>query len=153
MEDYKKALNYSFLLLKYRPRSRKEIIYRLKRKKYSSYIIEKVIANLEENNYINDEEFVHIFVSSSLEKGWGRKRIDFVLRRLGIPQELREEALGGKDIYRDKLHQMIELKLSQYKSKFNAYNKILRYFLEKGFDYDDISREMQDLGVDRFENK
>ncbi|MBU2436171.1 MAG: recombination regulator RecX, partial [Candidatus Omnitrophica bacterium] len=88
-----KALNYSFLLLRYRPRSREEIISRLKEKGYPSSLIEGTLDYLEEKNYINDEEFARTAIFSSLQKGYGRRRIEFMLKKLGIEQSLIEESL------------------------------------------------------------
>ncbi|MDP2922540.1 MAG: regulatory protein RecX [Candidatus Omnitrophota bacterium] len=150
MENYNKALNYSFLLLKYRPRSYAEIKSHLKQKGYSPAITDKVIAYLSENNYINDEEFLRIYIASSLAKGWGRRRIDLALKRFGIGEHLREEALKDREIYCDKLREIIERKLRRYSGTKNAYQKIVRYLASRGFDYEDIFKELDNLGIERF---
>ncbi len=150
MEDFKKALNYSFLLLKYRPRSRQEIIQRLSRKKYHPGIIEKVVLNLEENNYINDEEFVRLFVSSAVSRGWGKKRIDYALKKLGVDEQIRTQALPDKQIFREKLKELVDKKISGNKKKdIKSYQKIVRSLATKGFNYDDIIRELEMAGFRR----
>lgn len=152
MEEYRKALNYSFLLLKYRLRSRKEIIDRLKRKKYSSSAIKKAIDYLEEYNYINDEEFVKAFVSASRERCWGPKRIFFALRKLGIDKESIDKNLKDKKDYKEEIKDLVERRLSRYKGK-NKYQKIVRFLLGRGFYYQDIVSQLQDMGVSRFEDR
>ena len=159
MEDFNKALNYSFLLLKYRARSRNEIISRLKRKGYALAVREKIVDYLEENNYINDEEFAHLFVSYSLEKGWGPVRIDFNLKRLGISLQLRKQVLKENSAYNDKVREIIERKLEYYKIRKPSlpapkiWQKIVMHLMRKGFDYKVINQEMENLGVNRFEDK
>ena len=146
MQDYKKALNYSFLLLKYRPRSRQEIIERLSRKKYSSSTIDKVILSLEENRYINDEEFARLYVTSSINKGWGRKRIDYTLKKFGISEDLRSSALEDREVFRERLKELVEKKISGKIRDKKAYQRIIRNLAAKGFDYEDIMQALDSCG-------
>lgn len=146
MEDFRKALNYSFLLLKYRPRSRQEIIERLKRKKYSAGIIEKVICNLEDNKYINDEEFTRLFVASSLSRGWGRKRIDYTLKKLGIDEDIRANALLDTQAFYERLRELVEKKISNKAKDKKTYQKVIRNLALKGFSYEDIIRTLEEAG-------
>jgi len=159
LEDFNKALNYSFLLLKYRARSRNEIVSRLKQKGYAPKIREEIVDYLEENNYINDEEFTHLFVSHSLEKGWGPVRIDFNLKRFGISPQLRKQVLGRDFAYNARVREIIERKLEHYKKRKTPlpapkiWQKIVMHLARKGFDYKVINQEMDNLGVDSFEDK
>jgi len=159
LKDFDKALNYSFLLLKYRARSRNEIISRLKKKGYAPAVRKRTVDYLEENNYINDEEFAHLFVSYSLEKGWGPVRIDFHLAKLGISPQLRKQALGGDFAYNDRVREIIERKLEHYKRRKPSlpapkiWQKIVMHLARKGFDYKVINQEMDNLGKKRFEDK
>jgi regulatory protein len=151
LQDYTKALNYSFLLLKYRPRSFQEIKSRLKRKGYSSFLIDKVSAYLAENGYINDEEFSRVFIASLLAKGWGIRRIDLALKQLGIDENLRQQALkDNREACRGRLREIIERKIHKYRGAKSAYQKIVRYLVSRGFDYEDIFRELDNFGIERF---
>lgn len=155
-QDFKQALNYSFFLLKYRARSKYEIVSRLKRKKYSVAAIDKTIAFLEENNYINDANFIQAFILQALEKGWGARRIDYNLKKLGIGCEARSQALAGID-QRQRIRELIGKYLAGYKNKKDiapqkVWQKIVRFLVAKGFDYQDIFQEMDELGVRRFED-
>ena len=159
MKDFNKALNYSFLLLKYRARSRNEIVSRLKKKGYASVIRKKVVDYLEDNNYINDKEFANLFVSYSLEKGWGPVRIDFNLKRLGISPQLRKQSLEGDFAYNDRVREIIERKLEYYRRRkpslptSKIWQKIVMHLARKGFDYKLINQEMDNLGVNRLEDE
>ncbi len=152
MQDYNKALNYSYLLLKYRLRSRHEIIERLGKKNYPSSIIDKVLSSLENDNYINDEEFSRLFVSSCRAKGWGRKKIDYALKRLGVAENYRREALKDKQVFKEELKELIAKKLPRYKQGKNAYQRMIKYLAARGFDYSDIIKELENLDFTRFDN-
>ncbi|MFA6281205.1 MAG: regulatory protein RecX [Candidatus Omnitrophota bacterium] len=152
MQDYNKALNYAYLLLKYRPRARREIIDRLSKKDFALSVIDKVVSSLESYNYINDEEFSRMFVSSGRLKGWGRKKIDYALKKFGITEALRKEALKDKEIFREDLKGLIKKKISRYKQKKNAYQKIVRHFAARGFDYRDIIKEIEESDLKRFDD-
>ncbi len=156
MKDFSKALNYAFLLLKYRARSRFEIISRFKQKGYPSSTIEEVIKYLEENRYIDDKEFVDIFVSNSLDKGWGPRRIDFNLKKLGICPNLRKRALSPDIDYSKKIREIIKKKVNYYQRmevpQKKIWQRIVRALAAKGFSYSDIFQEMEKVGVKRFED-
>ena len=152
-KDFDKALKYAFLLLKYRARSKKEIIDRLRRKGYPPSPIDKVIVFLEGYNYLNDEEFARMFVSSSVQKGWGERRIEFELKKLGVAPKFFESLLKSKDFKekkRQNLYQLIERKMHFYEGKKNRPQKIIRFLVGKGFECDEIFKAMNELGVKRF---
>ena len=159
MKDFNKALNYSFLLLRYRARSRNEIVSRLKQKGYAPKIREEIVDYLEENNYINDKDFAYLFVDSSVGRGWGPIRINFNLKKLGISSQLRKRALGRNFAYNDRIREIIQRKLEHYKARKPAipapkiWQKIVMELARKGFDYKVINQELDNLGADRFEDK
>jgi regulatory protein len=152
LEDFNKALNYAFLLLKYRPRSKSELISRLRRKSFPAPLIDKVLEYLTELNYIDDREFSRLYISSSLAKGWGRKKIALGLAKLGIAAEVSEEFLKDRNIFREKLGILIRKRLKFYQGKKNVYQKILRYLAQRGFDYADIISEMRMMGLEHYED-
>ncbi len=137
MEKFQKALNYSFLLLKYRARTKFEIISRLRRKGYGLALSKKVVAHLKENNYLDDEDFTSLFIAGALEQGWGPRRIDFKLKQLGIGSKLRQSGLVGLN-YGKKIQELIKKRI---KGK-HSWSKIIRFLAARGFDHRDISQEM-----------
>ena len=114
---------------------------------------------LEENNYINDEKFTDLFLSYSLDKGWGPVRIDFKLKQLGISLQLRKKALKVDSGYADRVRDIIEKKLEYYENKklsisgAKIWQRITMHLVRKGFDYKIINQEMDNLGVKRFEDE
>jgi regulatory protein len=67
MKFKKPALEYALFLLKFRLRSKNEIIGKLREHKYEQDEIDEVISDLESHNLINDERFVKSFIRSRLE--------------------------------------------------------------------------------------
>ena len=142
-EDFDKALSYSYLLLKYRLRSEKEIFVRLTQKGYSPKVTKKVVKNLKERNYINDVFFAQEFTVYGLEKGWGKKKIEFQLQRLGVSCEISGRFLAEAD-YRERIKILVAAKRRK-----NIDNKdrtavgrerarLARMLAGRGFEYSDI---------------
>lgn len=158
MKDFNQALSYSFLLLKYRARSKLELTRRLKEKKFSASVVKQTVQYLENNNYIDDREFVKLFVLSAVERGWGPRKVDFRLKQLGVSQDLRKLTLTSNAAFKKKLRQTVEEKvvyLRRQEPSFSSkkiWQKIMRLLLSRGFDYSDVQKVVDDLGVNRFEN-
>lgn len=134
------------------------MISRLKRKGYSPAARERTVEYLEENNYINDEEFVRLFLELSFEKDWGPVRIDFNLKRLGVSTGLRKKVLKENSDCSRRVREIIERKLENYKKikplpEPKIWQKIIMHLMRKGFTSKVINQEMSKLGVNEFEGK
>lgn len=147
-EEFNKGLNYCFLLLKYRIRSKNEIIFRLKRKGYPLSLAKEIADYLEKNNYINDRDFVFSFVASCQDKGWGERKIAFSLKKFAVDKDLVKNALSKKEVFREKIRELIERKKNYYKDP-NKYQKIFRFLVSRGFSYDAIYSEIEKSGLKR----
>jgi regulatory protein len=150
--EFNAALKYAFLLLKYRARSTQEIVERLGAKRCSPLIIKKVLVYLEEHKLTNDKEFARLFVSSSSGRGWGKRKIEFKLLKLGISKELSAQTLRDTAYYKSKLREIIEKKLAKYGREKSAYPKLLRYLGSRGFEYNEIVSALQELDITIYEN-
>ncbi|MCM8779459.1 MAG: recombination regulator RecX [Candidatus Omnitrophica bacterium] len=94
MEDIEKAKNYALKLLKYRPRTQKEIFERLIKKKYPQDLIEKVVQELKEAGLLNDREFVKFWINWRREVNPRSKNFIFwELRKKGVSEDLIKEKL------------------------------------------------------------
>ncbi|MBN3039947.1 MAG: RecX family transcriptional regulator [Candidatus Omnitrophica bacterium] len=150
MKDLDKALNFAFLLLKYRARSINEMKSRLKAKGYSSALRDKVIVYLLDYNYLNDKDFAESYVNSALDKGWGPRKIDYKLKTLGIAQDLRSSTLENIDCS-SRLKEIVLNKLKSLKkrnpdiSKKLLFEKTARFLAAKGFNYQDIYLSLKDV--------
>ncbi|MBD3264605.1 MAG: hypothetical protein GF375_05855 [Candidatus Omnitrophica bacterium] len=141
--DFQKALDYCFLLLRYRQRSRLEIIRRLKARKYRKEIIARVVEYLQDRDYINDKHFAYLYMESYLKRGWGPRKIDLGLKKAGIPYALRKEVISRDIDCRDRIADIVREKLKSYRRR-GGYScqktraRLIRYLSGRGYRYRDI---------------
>src|SRR3990167_4606871 len=92
-DDLQTLLNYAYFFLKFRPRTKKEVqdylLKKIKKGHWSTDDVEKAIKQLEEQNLINDKEFVRWFIE---QRNTSKPKSQFVLKgellRFGITKEL-----------------------------------------------------------------
>jgi regulatory protein len=146
LKDFSKALDYCFLLLKYRERSQREINYRLQRRGFSTAVIQRVIEYLRQNNYLNEERFAQNYIKEKITKGIGRRKIYFGLKKLGVDQQYIEEQIANIDEqdYYQALRKVIGRKREHYKSKKYPRVKLWRFLLQRGYYSDEIRRAISE---------
>jgi regulatory protein len=157
-EDCKKALKYCFFLLKYRARSEDEIVSRLKKKGYDEDTIKEAISYLRRQGYINDEKFAETFIADSINKGWGKLKIAFALKKLGVKVDFDRSDFAGNEIYRERLRNLIKIKSVFYGKKSkqidtcrrrkDIFSKLMSFLLSRGFEYEEINAEIEAMGMD-----
>jgi regulatory protein len=94
---------------------------------------------LRENNYLNEARFVEIFVRSKFnQKGWGRTKINYELRKRGISASLLSGAWDGIDDqdYIEKARTLLQKKRDEIKAGTSPqrYQKCYNYGLSKGYE-------------------
>lgn len=97
--------------------------------------------NLYENDFLNDDRFCRAYVHDKVEyQSWGRLKIQAGLRALDLPEREISAALDAIDeeTYFSNLRH-----LSNQRSK-DPEEKRLRFFLQRGFTYDEISKSACD---------
>lgn len=152
-DNFNQALAYAFFLLKYRLRSRRETITRLEKKGYAPEIIKQVVKYLQEQKYLDDSNFTYSYIEYAIAKGWGPRKIDYELKKFGIADSLRQEALG-KISYQEQLQQLIEQKLKLYRSRNKKTSfaqirqKVVRALMGRGFSYQEITAMLVDSGAE-----
>jgi regulatory protein len=98
---------------------------------------------LNENGYLNDEDFIREFVAAKSKfKNWSSKRIKSELIKRGITEKNIELILNKMNINADVENAMIQAK-KRYKSLSKRKlepkelrNKLAAFLFSKGFDYD-----------------
>ena len=151
----KKAKDYAFKLLSYRPRSIKEIRNRLKKKDYSSKVILEVIKNLKRLKFLNDKEFAKMWMENRIRtRPMGRYRLKQELIQKGIDRDLIEKTLSN---YREEEEIELARELTQRKlrrsycslNRLTAQRRLYGFLQRRGFSYDTIQEVMKELrGVD-----
>ncbi|MBN2830725.1 MAG: regulatory protein RecX [Candidatus Omnitrophica bacterium] len=135
---------YAFFLLKYRALSEKELIQRLKRKKFPEEEIKKVISFLKERGFIDDIAFAKVWVSCRLSRSFGLNRITQELKLKGINREVLEERIAQvkKDYCESKvIEQLARDRLSRLKNiePVKARNRTYAYLIRRGFSPEGVS--------------
>ena len=110
------------------------------RKKLTSFRLsgsqeDAIIKSLRENNFLNDERFVEVFVRSKVKAGWGVQKIVAALRAKRIPAELIDQAYAQipADDYQGKLHDAIAKWRRSHPDEPAKSPKLVRHLLSKGF--------------------
>lgn len=143
-----RVLAQSYLLLKIRPRSEKEIEQRLKyylqmhNIENNMDIVNDVIKSLKESKLIDDVSFTRFWIESKVRgKPKGKLIIVPQLLQKGINKELIEEELAKitADYPEEELIRKLVTKAEdKYRgfSGFEKRQKIIRYVVARGFSYD-----------------
>lgn len=138
LEDFEKAKNYAFLLLKFRLRSVNELLERLKRKGFSEELSRKVVSFLEEKRFLDDNLFAKSWIDSRLKRRIGLRRIRQELKVKGVDKEIVEEQVGSinKDYSEASIIvDSIKIKLEKLKGiePIVAKRRIYGYLVRRGF--------------------
>ncbi len=158
-EEIKRAKDYAFKLLSYRPRSIKEIQDRLKKKDYSSKVILEVIKSLKKLKFLNDKEFARMWVESRIKtRPMGRYRLYQELIQKGIDRDLIEKTLSD---YREEEEIELAKELARKKLKRSYRNldevttkrRLYGFLQRRGFSYDTIQEVLRKLKGAKDEGK
>ncbi|MCM8795938.1 MAG: recombination regulator RecX, partial [Candidatus Omnitrophica bacterium] len=150
IDPLQKAKDYAFLLLKYRPRSEKEIYQRLKRKKFKESIIQQTLIFLRNKEFVNDVYFSQLWVESRLKRPFGLRRIKEELRLKGIDKEIINDVLEKtKENYSEEevVKQLVKERLRRLKKiePQKAKQRLYSYLLRRGFSAEVITDVLNEL--------
>lgn len=138
-ERLAKAKTYAYRLLSYRSRSCRELRERLRRKRFSKKIIDRIVKDLEELNFVNDREFSKTFVETrSSTNPCGRRLIEQELRKKGIDEEIIRD-ICEEAFNRDKEYELASSlalrRLSRYKNidERTKWKRLYGHLARRGF--------------------
>ncbi|MDF2674638.1 MAG: regulatory protein RecX [Clostridiales bacterium] len=141
-----KAYNYALNLLSIKDYTSKDIKSKLKLKQYSDQTIGSVISRLELYKFVNDEEYVRKYIDYCLNvKKTGKNKIIYDLQNKGIKSENMEFIEIDEEIQYTNAYNLASKKLKSINNKTNIKDKIIRYLLTKGYDFDLIKKVMRNL--------
>jgi regulatory protein len=106
---------------------------------------DKIIESLMKDKFIDDHRFAGFFVRDKQKiNKWGKEKIRYALISKGLKQEIISEALSSlpKENYEESLRELLTRKskeLEKYKS-YEKKNRLIRFAIQRGFDYDLIFR-------------
>jgi regulatory protein len=140
-QQKQKALNYAFLLLKFRLRSEKELYERLRKKKFDERIIRNALSFLKEKGFINDNYFAKAWIEWRIKKPLGIRKIKEELKLKGIDKEIIDSQIRKiKEIYREEdiVSKLAGLRISKLKGvePYKAKQRVYAYLIRRGFSPD-----------------
>ena len=141
--NYYELLNSCIKRISKRLRSEKEIKNYLEQKTNDIHLIEYIINELKQKNYINDLLFTKAYLSDKLTlTNSGINKIKSELYNLGIEEEIINDVVENSNIKNDskKLENMIKKKIKLNNKYSNNYlkQKILNDMINLGYDREEI---------------
>lgn len=145
------AKTAAFRLLRYRPRSERELLERLQAKGWDISVAQEVVDRLKQVGLVDDRQTAEAFIQNALSDTQPHSRFElrYKLRSLGIPDEIVEEALS---VWTDEVErQMAERYIMRRLAKIANPDKqdILRAFRaakQKGFELNAIRSAIRSFG-------
>ena len=129
--------------------------YEVREKLYSMGLwkqeVEMLIAQLVEENYLNEERFARHFAGGKFRmKQWGRVKIRYDLKQKQVSEYCIKQALKeiSDEDYSNTLNKVFEQKLRTVRAEKNIFikkRKILEYLLQKGFERELATGLINDL--------
>jgi len=134
-------------------RSRKELEKYLLKKEFQKASIDKTIARLKNEGYLNDATYVKAFLHDALElSSDGPNKIKRKLKELGIDEVILNEVVNAVDynIWKSKLDRLVEKKV---KGNHKDTEKILKqklqnYLLTQGYSYSMIADALENIKIE-----
>ncbi|NVO09642.1 MAG: RecX family transcriptional regulator [Bacteroidales bacterium] len=135
-----KAIQRAQFLCARQERCSYDIMVKLQQWQIPTKDIEKIIANLLENNFINNERYANMFArDKSRFNKWGPIKIAQALRAKRIPEIIIKESIGGLELKEDDcaLIYILNKKASSIKAKSpsDLKAKLIRFGVSRGFEY------------------
>lgn len=131
---YARALHF----LSYRLRTRREIEERLQRDEWPPTVIERVLARLQCEGQVNDDNFAAAWVESrSLSRPRGARALQFELRNKGVAKESIQDALPDSDQEIANAAEALRRKQREY-ARFDERTrreKMIAFLQRRGFNY------------------
>ena len=145
-KELETAKKYSLRLLSISPRTKEEIISRLKKRDLDEQLISQLVGDLERKGIINDLEFARGWIDSRLRlRPRGKRMLEIELRGKGIQEEIIQRAINEKADELDErriAYRLIEKRLGAgtLKDK-NVKAKLFRFLVSKGIE-EEIAEEV-----------
>ena len=154
---FDKYLLSAYRFLNYRLRSEKEVRENLKLKKATSEVIEKVIAKLKSQRFVNDETFARMWIESrSRSKPRSQFLLKNELRQKGISQEILKDIFDdqypiSKDVELAK--DLVGREMNKYKGmgRDKIYQKLGGLLGRRGFSWE-VSKRVIDEVINKEES-
>ena len=125
--EWKRAKGAAYRLIAGRSFSKAGLLQKLRAKKFSPAVCEKVVCELEKLGYLSDADFTEQLIAKKIRQGYGPRYIERVLQEQGLDAsrlQMKQEA------------QAMAIR------KWLAKKRGIPFLLRKGFDFALIQREI-----------
>ena len=134
----------------YQERSQKEVKNKLYEMGLYTDQVNELMLYLIQENYFNEERFAMHFAASKMrQKKWGRRKIEVALKEKGVTEKLIKQSIAAlnKIQYSSNLEALIEKKdrTLKYSSEYERKQKLIRYFLGRGYLWTEIEIALEDF--------
>lgn len=140
-DSVKEALHKAAMFCAYQERTQQEVRNKLKDWAIYGDDAEEVIAELIQQNYLNEERFAKAFAGGKFRvKNWGKRKIQQHLKQRGISGYNLEKAMKEiePDDYRNTLQNLLTKKRQSLRddNPLVIKQKLVRFALSKGYESD-----------------
>ncbi len=146
-QEYIKARARAIKYIMYKPRTEYEVYNKLIELGFPKDDVGRVIEDLIQLEYINDDEYVRKFIISNKKaKKISKNMIKLKLKNKGVNEDLIEKyfcELDFSDV--DAIIKILEKKKFLKTMDFDEKNKIKLYCARKGFSIGDINKAIKEL--------
>ncbi len=129
----------------------RDVLEKLKRWEFGEEEQQKILAFLEQHQFVDDERFARIYAEDKFRfNGWGKQKIAMMLRQKGISSEIvarAQEGIGPQQ-YADSCLELLEQKARSLSEEepHRIKARLIRFALGRGFDYDTVRQCLEQLG-------
>ena len=149
-DNYIKCKTAALRIVEKSYKSEKELIDKLILKGYDKEAIDKTMKVLKEYNFINDENYVKMYVKDKV-KLVGKKKIKYDLAKKGIKDKIIDEEIYNIDSEEER-NTAYNLAIKKYNTiakretdRFKLSQKLYRFLLSKGYGYDIVSSVVKEI--------
>ena len=146
----------AFRYLGRRQHSTSELRIKLKQKGYETELINQVLDDLKQKNYLDDTKFAEMFVEEKIKlKLWGEQKLRSELIKRGIKSEIISDVIRNKVSDQDKLSYAMILASKKYETLRNRNvdkdvikRKLITFLNSYGYNYDVIKEVCDELIIE-----
>lgn len=141
-----KALDRVYNFLSYRQRTEREVRDYLRRRDYEPEFIDEVIARLQKQGMLSDEQFAASWVGDRQSlKPRSKRRLEQELRQKGVSADIIEQTLAevSPEDELDAIKTVAQKKLTL--AKYQDQSKLITYLVGQGFEYSLVKQALNDL--------
>jgi len=151
-EEYHAIKDYFIRLLGRRDHAQMELQKKGRTKGFPDSIMEEVLDELSDKNYLNEEVFASKFISDKLEfSKWGPQKIKSELIKKGVQhlliEKLLKEHTGDLELSRICVDLVVKRKARYLRENdpIKRRQKIIGWLLQKGFQHNTIQKALTDI--------